>query len=478
MPDAHRFMLTAPASGSGKTTLTVGLLRVLQRRGLAPAACKCGPDYIDPMFHRRVLGVDGYNLDLFFSPPPVVRRLLARAATTAGVTLLEGAMGYYDGIGIADDASAYAVSRATETPAILVVPAAGAMMSLAALVSGFKNFRSDSLIRGVILNKASARLYEKAKTVIESETGLPVFGHLERDVAVQLPSRHLGLVTPDAIEAMHPLIDRLADAVEKTIDVDAILELARTAPALDVRRPQFDSTQPSSESPLSEPSEPLIPTDAFATTSSTPLRSGARPVIAVARDEAFSFYYRENLELLEECGATLVFFSPLRDRALPDGANGLYLGGGYPEVHARSLSENIPMRQSIRDAILSGLPTVAECGGFLYLHNELEDDAGTVWPMVGAIDAKGFRTDRLRRFGYCTVNAKRDNLLLPAGGELRAHEFHYWDSSAPGDDCLARRPNGESWPCVVATARLFAGFPHLYLPANQQAAKNFVKACL
>ncbi len=457
---------------------------MLQRRGLAPAACKCGPDYIDPMFHRRVLGVDGYNLDLFFSPPTVVRRLLARAATTAGVTLLEGAMGYYDGIGTTDDASAYTISRVTDTPAILVVPAGGAMLSLAAMITGFKNFRNDSLIRGVILNKTSARLNEKAKAVIESETGLPVFGHLERDDAVQFPSRHLGLVTPDAMESMHPLIDRLADAVEKTVDVDAILKLARTAPVLAVRESQSDFAHPlsaSSPSELTSPSEPTYPskrTDAFATPSSTRLRTNAHPVIAIARDEAFSFYYRENLELLEECGATLVSFSPLHDRALPDGANGLYLGGGYPEVHARSLSENVPMRQSIRDAILSGLPTVAECGGFLYLHNELEDDAGTVWPMVGVINANGFHTDRLRRFGYCTVSANRDNLLLPAGGELRAHEFHYWDSTAPGDDCLARRPNGESWPCVVATARLFAGFPHLYLPANPDAAKNFVKACL
>ncbi|MCC8165590.1 MAG: cobyrinate a,c-diamide synthase [Planctomycetes bacterium] len=464
MPDAPRFMLTAPASGSGKTTLTVGLLRALSRRGLTPAACKCGPDYIDPMFHRRVLGVDGYNLDLFFSPPPLVRQLLARAAATAGVTVVEGAMGYYDGIGTTDEASAYAVSRETKTPAILVVPAGGAMMSLAAVVAGFQNFRKDSQIRGVIVNKASARFYEKARTAIENETGLPVFGYLERDDAIQLPSRHLGLMTPDSIGAMSPLLDRLADAVERTIDIDAILDLARTAPALDGTPAWSESAEPLPA--LSSP----VPAGTR--------RSGPRPVIAVARDEAFSFYYRENLELLEDCGASLVYFSPIRDATVPAEVNGLYLGGGYPEVHARALSENVPMRRSIRDAIRSGLPTVAECGGFLYLHNELEDDGGATWPMVGAIDARGFRTESLRRFGYCTVRAIRDNLLLPAGGELRAHEFHYWDSSAPGDGCLARRPSGETWPCVIATSRLFAGFPHLYLPANPEAAANFVKACL
>ncbi|MCC8107824.1 MAG: cobyrinate a,c-diamide synthase, partial [Planctomycetes bacterium] len=313
MPDAPRLMVTAPASGSGKTTLTVGLLRVLRRRGLAPAACKCGPDYIDPMFHRRVLGVDGYNLDLFFAPPPVVRKLLARAAATAGVTVIEGAMGYYDGIGTTDEASAYAVSRITETPAILVVPAGGAMMSLAALVAGFNNFRSDSRICGVVLNKASDRVYEKAKTVLEKETGLPVFGRLGRDDAIRLPSRHLGLVTPDSIAAMQPILDRLADAVEKTVDVDAILEAARAAPPLGIPA----VTAGTSTFPPVRQTLAAAESGAMAPVKTVPRRSAERPVIAVARDEAFYFYYRENLELLEECGARLAYCPPLRDSALP-----------------------------------------------------------------------------------------------------------------------------------------------------------------
>ena len=292
-----RFMVAAPSSGSGKTVVTCALLRALARRGLACAAFKCGPDYIDPLFHRRVVGARSGNLDGFFTDAPTLRALLARGAAGADVAVLEGAMGFYDGMapGVAD-ASSYQVACDTETPVVLVVNGRGASLSLAAVIRGIAEFLPCANVRGVVLNKTSAAACAYAKPAIEKHTGVAVLGNIPADDAFSLESRHLGLVTADEVEQLSARIDKMAELVEKSVDVDCLLEIAATAP--DIREDPYRL-------------EPI---------------AGARPIVAVARDEAFSFYYEENLRALEDLGCELAFFSPLCDSELPRGTSALYLG--------------------------------------------------------------------------------------------------------------------------------------------------------
>ena len=447
---APRMLVGAAASNSGKTTFVCGLLRALKRRGIEPKACKCGPDYIDPMFHRHVMGVKSSNLDLFFSSREDVCRLIAQGAQSSDVTVIEGAMGYYDGLAVSDVASAWDVARSTGTPAVLVVDGRGRARSVAAEVAGFAQLREQSMVAGVVLNRVAPALYSRLKGLIEEETGVRVFGYLPECENAGFESRHLGLVTADEVADLQERLDTIADAIEQCVDVAALLELAATAPSLEyeprVLQKVCDAKNP--------------------------------PVIAIARDEAFCFYYDETLRTLEEAGASLVEFSPLADSALLPQADGLYLGGGYPELHARALSENTTMLASIAEAIGTGMPTIAECGGFMYLHEAMEDAGGVSWPMAGVVEGVSYKTERLSRFGYATLTAREDGLLACKGEKLRAHEFHYWDSTVAGAAFDAQKPlSKRKWECAVVTHTLFAGYPHLYLYSEPEAACRFVKAC-
>ncbi len=446
-----RLLLAAPSSGQGKTTLTLALLRAFQLAGQKPVAFKSGPDYIDPMFHRRVLGLPSYNLDLFLSDAPTVRRLLAQA-DGGDVALIEGAMGYYDGVGTTDAASAWALARATETPAVLLLSAKGAALSLAATVRGFDSLRHPSQLEGVILNRCTQALYDRVAPIITQETGLPVLGFLPELPECTLQSRHLGLVTVDELSDLSQKLDRLGEAALRHIDLQALLRLAQNAPLLEFT-PQVLAPQ-----------------------IGTPLSRRIR--LAVAHDDAFCFYYSETLALFEALGAELAFFSPLNDERLPPDIQALYLGGGYPELHAKQLSQNSTMLCDIRNAVESGLPCLAECGGFLYLHEQLQDDKGDFYPMAGVVAATATRGVRLGNFGYITLTARRSNLLCRAGEALCAHEFHYWQSNGCGDGFRAQKPDGRAWDAVHATPSLFAGFPHLYLQGNIPAAKNFLAAAV
>lgn len=476
-----RVIIAATASDVGKTTVVCGLLRALTRRGLRLRACKCGPDYIDPQFHRAVLGVPSCNLDLFMSSESLVRGLLVRGAGS-DLTIVEGAMGYYDGIAQSHDASAYDVARVTRTPAVLVVDARGRSLSIAAEVAGYVGFREPSFVAGVILNRASAGYAPTLKAMVEEQAGVPVLGYVPQLDDVRLERRHLGLVAADEVTKLCDKIDALADTLTRTVDLDALLSLACIAEPLEVeacdeaglshpavyRAGEKGSHERASHSERKR-SEAIDGADDF---------ERAHPIIAVARDEAFSFYYDETLDLLERLGARLALFSPLHDSSLPSGACGLYVGGGYPELYARELSENTAMVDAVRLAIEDGMPTIAECGGFLYLHEELEDAEGTYWPLVGAVSGRAYKTDRLRRFGYITLTARRDGLLARTGERLRAHEFHYWESDDPGDAFHAQKPqSARSWDCVISTPTLYAGFPHLYLAGQPEVARRFVEAC-
>lgn len=441
-----RLMLAAPASGSGKTTLTIALLAALKSRGHFPAAFKCGPDYIDPMFHREVLGMQGYNLDLFFTPPDIVRGLLAHGAKSAGIAVLEGVMGYYDGAGMTSDASSWHVASETQTPTVLVVRPGGASLSVAALVKGFATFKENSQIKGVLLNDCTPAMADRLATLIERECGVRVYGCMPQMPQAKIESRHLGLVTPDGVANLRENVQQLAVQLKESADIDGLVALAATAPPLEAALP---------------PIQPVV--------------QGVR--IAVAQDEAFCFYYRENLELLEALGTELVSFSPLRDENLPQGVSALYIGGGYPELCAKTLSDNTAMRASLKQALGDGLPAIAECGGFLYLGQRLEDENGTSYSMVGALEGDGFNARKLGRFGYVGLAANEDNLLCRRGETIKGHEFHYWDSTCPGEGFTAQKPHSQrQWPCVQTSNVLYAGFPHLYFWSNPECAAHFVRA--
>lgn len=486
-----RILVASPASGAGKTMFACGLMRALVNRGLSVRACKCGPDYIDPMFHREVVGVESRNIDLFFMGDEGARHALADSAQGADITVVEGAMGFYDGISTSDRASTWDTARTTGTPVVLVVDGRGRARSIAAEVAGFARFRNPSCIAGVVLNRISAGMFARLKEDIERETGVPALGHLPVLDDCQLESRHLGLVAASEVDGLQDKLARLARAIEESVDLDALLSIAQSASAVKGAKKGLGSLSTSPDvtvlGGLSHRQVPPARSAGNRWRCDSPPRPvpsgpfpapGTSPRIAVARDEAFCFYYAEALRLMERFGAELVEFSPLSDERLPSGACGLYLGGGYPELHAQALSGNAVLMRDIRSAIEDGMPTVAECGGFMYIHEQMEDDQGVLWPMVGAVAGAARKTGKLVRFGYATLTAREDNLLCGKGEALGAHEFHYWDSDDPGSSFHAEKPlSGQSWDCVHATPALYAGYPHVFLPAHPRAVEHFVGAC-
>ena len=437
-----QILITAMHSGAGKTVITCALLAALKKRGVDVHAFKCGPDYIDPMFHTEVLGVPSRNLDLFLQGIDAVRSSVALHGGELAV--LEGAMGYYDGVNGSDGASAWAVADALACPAVLVVRPQGNALTLAAQIKGLQAFRPESHLAGVLFNGCKESLASFLKHVIERETGLPVLGFLPPMEEAALESRHLGLLTAGEIEDLSARFSVLSEQLEKTVDLDALLDLAG----------KYEAQRPEQKKPRQ------------------------RCTIAVAKDEAFCFTYADSLDALRNAGAELVFFSPMRDQYVPEGANGLYLCGGYPELHARQLSENTAMRQSICSAVSSGMPTVAECGGFLYLQQALEDVNGDRFPMCGALPGAGFRTNALQRFGYLWLTAEEDSLLFRKGERIPAHEFHYWDCTENGSDLLAEKPNGKTWRCGFVGKTLYAAFPHLHLGGELPLSRRFAEACV
>lgn len=455
-----RIMLAAPSSGSGKTMLTCGLLRLLCRKGKRPAAFKCGPDYIDPMFHRKVLGVDSGNLDTYFAGREGVKNSFLHYSQSSDIGVIEGVMGYYDGIGgVTWQASAYDVAKAIESPVILVVDSKGMSLSLIPLIKGFIEYEKDSRIAGVILNRMNPMVYQRVAPLLEKQLGIMALGYVPVLKDVSIESRHLGLVLPDELSDIQERIDRLAQELEKTLDWERIIALAEGAPDLE------------ESSDLENPSD-LGETLAREETSPAPIRVG------IAMDGAFCFYYRDNLDLLRSLGVELVPFCPTSDKSLPEGIHGLLLGGGYPELYAEQLSSNTSMLRAIRETLAAGMPTLAECGGFLYLHESLEDEEGRAWPMAGVIPAKGYRTNRLGRFGYIEVQALKDTNYCDKGQRIKAHEFHYWDSTLCGQDFHAEKPSGgKGWDCIHGQGNLMAGFPHLYYPSCPGFAERFVRLC-
>lgn len=438
-------VIAAPSSGSGKTAVTCGILELLRRRGTNPCAFKCGPDYIDPMFHRAVLGLDSWNLDLFLSDEAYVRQSYAEHTRGHGAAVCEGVMGLYDGVGgTTTQASAWHVADTLGLPVVLVLRPKGTSLTLAAQLRGLRDFRTPSRIVGVILNECSPMLFRSLAPMIERETGLAALGYVPHMPEAVVQSRHLGLYTASEIVDWNARIAVIADMMEQTVDMERLCALCTTENRMEAR-------------------------------TESPQNSEVR--LAVARDEAFCFAYAETLDTFRRMGAQIVPFSPLTDAKLPENIHGLYLPGGYPELHVRELSDNAAMRDSVRRAVQDGLPTVAECGGFLYLGRSLSDEDGAAYPMAGVLEGDAVRKARLVRFGYTHLTAETDSLLFRAGECVPAHEFHYWDSTENGADLQAVKPvSARRWRCGVTTPTLYAGFPHLYFAGHPQLAQRFVDA--
>lgn len=447
-----RILLAAGSSGSGKTLITCGLLEALVERGIKTASFKCGPDYIDPMFHSRVIGTKSRNLDTFFTEPEVTKYLLTRNVRDCEIAVMEGVMGFYDGVaGTTTRASAYDLAKVTDTPVILIVNSRGMSVSLAAYVKGFLEYKKDSHIKGVIFNQMSPMLYPRMKKLLEEELGVAVLGYVPKVEDCVIESRHLGLVLPDEIPELKDRLHKLAGVLEETLDIDRILELAGKAPDLPDAKPESVT-----DFRLSEPVR-----------------------IGVAEDEAFCFFYADNFRFLGEMGAEIVPFSPMEDKQFPDDLDGILLYGGYPELNGKKLEQNTTMKDMIREKLKAGMPCMAECGGFMYLHEEMEGMDGNFYQMAGVIPGKAYRTPKLSRFGYVTLTQKKPALGMEDFGEIPAHEFHYFDSENCGEDFHAAKPESKrGWDCIHGTDTMLAGFPHLYYYGNPEVPKAFLKKCL
>lgn len=445
-----RIMIAAPQSGSGKTLITCALLQALKEKNYYLESFKCGPDYIDPMFHKTVLGISSRNLDPFFTEDSITRMLLAKGQDSRDLAVIEGVMGLYDGLGgIREEASSYALAKATNTPIILTVNARGMGRSLLALLSGFLQYDTAHLIKGVILNQTPSSFASVLSKEIEETFHIPVVASFPVRDDVRIESRHLGLVMPYELEDIQSRLKIASQVLCENANIEQILEIAKSAPQLeyDVKR---DIKQKLTEKTIR---------------------------IGVARDEAFCFYYEDNLDLLKSLGAKLIFFSPLHDDTLPKDLDGILFGGGYPELYLKELEENESMRNSVKSAIENKMPSLAECGGFMYLHDTIFDSEKKPYKMAGVIHACCMKKERLVRFGYLTLNSKTDS-FLQKGETIRGHEFHYYDSEDNGECAIAKKPVGtRSWECVHAGSDHWWGFVHLSYYSNPKFAEKFAEAC-
>lgn len=431
-----RVMIAGTGSGAGKTTVCCGLLGALKKHGEV-SAFKCGPDYIDPMFHKNVLGVSSYNLDPFMMDENTVKYVMGRYSK--GLAVIEGVMGLYDGIGTGGECSGNSVSLSTETPVLLVVNVKGMSLSAAAVVNGFKNF-SLNHIKGVLLSGTTKAMYTRYKEIIERETGLAVCGFMPYIPEAAFESRHLGLITAGEVQGLKEKTELLASAAAEFLDTELIRKIGEAAPSL-----EYD--------------EPVIK------------KYDGPARIGIALDKAFCFYYESGLDVLRDMGAELIPFSPLEDSRLPENIQGLILGGGYPELFAGEFNQDL--MAEIKKSVENGLPTVAECGGFMYLQQSLENMEGIRFRCSGALPGECRMTQKLNRFGYVNLTANADNLLCEKGEALKAHEFHYSDSTVCGTGFTADK-NGRTWPCIQAGSSLWAGYPHINFTGSIKAAERFM----
>ncbi|HEU4321952.1 MAG TPA: cobyrinate a,c-diamide synthase [Roseiflexaceae bacterium] len=488
MPDLPpRLIIAAPMSGSGKTTVTAGLIAALAGRGLRIAPFKVGPDYIDPSYHALAAGRPCHNLDAWMLPEGEVAALLAAQARDADLALIEGVMGLFDGVSGDDDTSSAAhVARLTGAPVLLVLDVRAMARTAAALVRGLRDFDPRVRLAGVVLNRAgSDRHAALVRAAVEAHAGLPVLGHLRRQEDLSLPERHLGLVPTAEPGRWSAWLAAARAAVEQTVDLDRILEVARSAQG---QAPGTRSTKDTKDTNGQghENRELNLQNAALNTLPGGELKTQnsklKTPRIAVAQDEAFSFLYQDNLDLLRAAGAELVPFSPLRDAALPARVGALYLCGGFPELYAAALAANGAMRAAVRRAAEAGMPIYAECGGLMYLTETIVDQQGQTHPMAGVLPGRSVMTVRLT-MGYRTVRALADSWLWRAGETARGHEFHYstWETPPdlpPAYELLPGALQREQRPDGACYGSVFASYVHLLFRAVPGLAERLVAAAV
>ncbi len=449
-----RILIAGTASGVGKTTSTVGIIAALRKRGYRVHPYKVGPDYIDPGYLTQAAGSACRNLDSWMTLPETVKDLFSRNSSPLSIAIIEGVMGLYDGYeGLSEQGSTAEVSKLLRSPVVLILDANNMARSSAAVVLGYKAFDAHVNLAGVIINRVSnPRHYKIVKDAIK-QTNIPVLGYLSQNTQIAFEEQRLGLVP--AIETRsQEKIDNLAEMAEKTLDIEAIINISHTAPSLEVSSPVIFSKRA--------------------------IKKNVR--IAVAKDKAFNFYYQENLELLEVHGAQIVNFSPLKDKELPAGSTGLYIGGGFPEVYAKELALNERMKADIRNSVESGMPAYAECGGMAYLSREIIDFEACCHPMVGVIPLSCRMGKRLT-MGYRTIELFQDNIIGYQGNEIRGHEFHYSNLVGALSDnksfshayvvCEKGRKSKEG----LVYKNLLASYIHLNFYGFPFLARNFVESC-
>ena len=443
-------------SGVGKTTIASGIMGALARRGRRVQPFKAGPDYIDPTYHAIACGAPSRNLDTWLLPHPVASELFHRAAAAADLAVVEGVMGLFDGHSALDeDGSTAELAKLLDAPVILIADAAKVARSVAAEILGYRQFDPALRIAGVILNGVgSERHLQFCQPQIEASTGIPVLGWLPRRADLVQPERHLGLIPTVEGTVVSEWYDALIAQIEQTVNLDAIIRIAQTAGA--------PASTPDAPAPVFPPDD--LP---------------KRAAIAVAQDRAFSFYYQDSLDLLAAWGAEIIPFSPLDDAALPAGAGGVYLGGGFPELFAAELAANAPMLDSIRRAIAAGVPVYAECGGLMYLGRTLSDLDGRQYPMVGALPVVSSMAERRLHLGYREVAAAADGPLLRAGQTVRGHEFHWSVLQEPPDAAGAayRVVSQDGRPEGFRAGSVWASYIHIHLGSRPGLAQRFVDTC-
>ena len=441
-----RLVIAATQSGSGKTTITTGIIAALRRRGLIVQSYKIGPDYIDPGYHSLASGRSAHNLDSWLVSNDKLKEIFIQTSQNADIAVIEGVMGLYDG-GRNGISSTAEIAKLLNAPVILVIDAKSMGASAAAVALGFREYDKDVKFAGVIVNRIGSDNHKKMIEEALSEINIKSFGEIKRDNNLKTPERHLGLL-PTSENETEELIKNIAGAINSQVNIDELIEIAKTAPALYFKNaPKF-----------------RIPNTTF------------RIKIAVANDEAFNFYYPESLRILESLGAERIKFSPLHDKNIPN-VDGLIIGGGFPEMFAAQLEANISMRESIKTAVSKGLPTFAECGGYMYLMNEVIDFEGKSYKMVGAINNSAKMNNKLQMVGYVEAKLINDCILGKAGDVFHAHEFHFSNelnnNGQSAFKCVKMR-NDEKYFAGFVNDNIVASYLHIHFAGCVEAAKHFM----
>lgn len=445
-----RIVIAGTGSGVGKTTLTIGLMAALKKKGLIVQGFKCGPDYIDPSYHTAVTGRPSRNLDSWMLTSTQVKEIFIHGSNQADISIIEGVMGFLDGKDpCSNKGSTAEISCITQSPVILVVNCASMARSAAAIVKGFQCLSDGANIVGVVANKVGSEgHFQLVRTAIEQECGIPVIGYLKKELDIEIPERHLGLIPSIERGELDLFFTQLSSLVTKTIDLERLLSLA-------------DGNSLTAPTSIFKEEEKGIVN------------------IAVAKDAAFNFYYPENLEILQRHGANLLYFSPLKGEEIPGEADGLYIGGGFPEEFVEELGLNVPVRESIKAKVDDGMPTLAECGGFMYLTEGITTKEGSFHEMVGVIPGLVKMQDHLVALGYREISGLAGNFLLNDNNKARGHEFHYSTYEPNGSVPYAYETKGMRGTIKegYVSNQLVAGYTHIHFASCPTLVKNWIDAC-